>query len=363
MMKDNNSLKKYPKRQIKPYDGMAITADIWAEAHEEHRQTERAHSLSLHGSGIITGFEVVANDPPDKHVFISPGIAIDTAGNVIELTEPKAYDFGNTAEGPLYLLLGHGEREVGGTNKDIRYCQNEVVIAARSTIPKRASVEIARINISDKEEAIKNAENPLHPGMDELDLRFRQAVGPGGKKGIRAALVNLGQDNLDEVQGWDFLIQECERTSSYKLILDTNASLSDAILDYQLVILSAIGTFQVSDNEVSDLSEYLEQGNKLILEALNEDSQASFQELIDQLNRDLEPVDASSILLTKPFLFTSPPEGYNGNQVEIDPQVIYTTAGYRSAWAGKKGEEKLSRADIRTAHEWGVNMISYLLGN
>ena len=157
-MKDNN----FPKKQIKPYDGMSITAAVCAEAHEEHRQTERAHNLFLHGNGIITGLEVVANDPPDKHVFISPGIAIDSGGNVIELTEPVAYDFGNTTEGTLYLLLGHGEREVGGVQKESRYLQNEFVIAARSTLPKRASVELGRITISDIDES--NSETAI--GID-----------------------------------------------------------------------------------------------------------------------------------------------------------------------------------------------------
>jgi hypothetical protein len=361
MMKDTSSLNSFPKRQIKPYDGMAITADVWAEAHEEHRQTERAHNHFLHGSGIITGFEVLANDPPDNYIFISPGIAIDTAGNVIELTETKAYDFGNTAEGTLYLLLGHGEREVGGVNKDIRYCQNEIVIAARSTIPKRASVELARITISEKGEPIKNAENPLHPGADELDLRYRKPIGPGKKKVVRIALCELGKDNAKRFPGWDFLSRECERSTPYKLILDRNNALSEAILDYQMVFIQGADTFQVSKSEVRVLDQYLDLGKKLIIEAHDETSQASFKELLEKLNRELQPVETSSSLLTEPFLFNSPPDGLNGNLVLLDSQVIFTNAGFSSTWAGKAGGTQLSRSDIRSAHEWGLNMIFYCL--
>jgi hypothetical protein len=361
MMKDTSSLNRFPKVQIKPYDGMSITADVWAEAHAEHRQTEHAHNLFLHGTGIITGLEVVANDPPDKYVFISPGIAIDTGGNVIELTEPVAYDFGNTAEGPLYLLLGHGEREVGGVKNEIRYCQNEFVIAARSNIPKRPSVELARATLSGPKKPLKNAENPLHPGLDEIDLRFRKEVGPEIKRPVRVALCNLGQGKTKGFLGWDFLSRECERASSYKLILDPNISISEALFDYQLVFLMGEDTFQVSDREVSVLDQYLDQGKKLIIEAHDEASQDSFQELLEKLNRKPGPIEGNSSILTNPFLFNSPPEGMLGDQVLLDPQVIYTTAGYSLAWTGKAGETQLSRSDIRTAHEWGVNMIIYCL--
>jgi len=100
-MKDNNSAHKFPKVKIKPFDGMSITADVWSQAHEEHRHARRAHTQFTHGSGIVHGLEVVANDPPNRYVFISPGVAVDTAGNVIELIEPVAYDFGDSTEGPL----------------------------------------------------------------------------------------------------------------------------------------------------------------------------------------------------------------------------------------------------------------------
>jgi hypothetical protein len=356
-MKDNN----FPKKQIKPYDGMSITAAVWAEAHEEHRQTERAHNLFLHGNGIITGLEVVANDPPDKHVFISPGIAIDSGGNVIELTEPVAYDFGNTTEGTLYLLLGHGEREVGGVQKESRYLQNEFVIAARSTLPKRASVELGRITISDKDESIRDAEDPNHPALNELDLRYRNPVGPDQKTVVRVALCNLGQDGDNEVAGWDFLSREFERNTSYKLILDQNLPITAALLDYQLVFMTGGGEVQFSEEAVGILDQYLDQGKKLILESQDDTSHQAFQELLEKLNRTLAPISGEGSLLTTPHLFTSPPEGLRGNQVMLDSQVIYTNAGYSLAWAGGTGEVQLSRSDIRTAHEWGQNMLHFCL--
>jgi hypothetical protein len=360
-MTDTNASNSFPKVQIKPYDGMSITANVWSQAHEEHRQTGRAHNLALHGSGIVTGLEVVANDPSDKYVFISPGVAIDTGGNVIELTEPVAYDFGASAEGKLYLLLGHGEREIGGIQKDIKYIQNEFVIAARSSVPKRPSVELARVTISDPGKPIRNADNHLHPGSEELDLRFRNSIDPGIKRPLSVAIGMLGKENPEVTRGWDYLSRELEHSTGYRLIIDHSIPISSELLDFELVYLGWVGSFRVIKRTVSILNQYLDYGKCLIIEALDEAAQKSCNELLEKLNRKLQPVEENNKILTAPFLFYAPPDGFNGNHILLDDQVIFSTAGYSQAWAGKTGGDSLSRAEIRATHEWGVNMILHLM--
>lgn len=360
-MKDTSASNKFPKLQIKPYDGMAVTANVWSQAHEEHRQTGRAHNLALHGSGIVAGLEVVANDPPDKYVFISPGIAIDTGGNVIELTEPVAYDYGESAEGTLYLLLGHGEREIGGVQKDVKYIQNEFVIAARSSIPKRPSVELARVTITDPRLPIKDAENPLHPAAGELDLRFRVPIQPASKRNVRVAISNLGKESTKAAEGWGYLSREMARSSDYRLLIDQEVPLTSALLDYDLVYLGGIGSFRSLKRTVSALSEYLGSGKGLIIEALNEEAQESCQDLLGDLGRKLRPIQDNHSILAEPFLFNDPPGSDNGDQITLDSQVIFTTVGYSYAWTGLAAGNRLSRAEIRAAHEWGDNMIHYLL--
>ena len=41
-------LRMFPRKRIKAMDGMAVTADIWKEAHEYHRQSARFHVLLNH---------------------------------------------------------------------------------------------------------------------------------------------------------------------------------------------------------------------------------------------------------------------------------------------------------------------------
>ncbi len=360
-MNDSGDLNNYPQKYVQPYDGMAVTADVWSLAHEEHRQTSRAHNLCLHGSGIVTGLEVVANDPADQYVFISPGIAIDTAGNIIELVEPVAYDFGKTAEGSLYLLLGHGKRELGGAQKEIRFTQNEFVIAARSSIPKRPSVELARVTLSQPAQAITNASDPRHPGRDELDLRFRKPAGPNQGRPISLALCYLGEENSGIVRGWDFLASEYERTGPNRLIINPWVPISSDLSGYDLLYLAITGEVTIEAETVTHLESYLAQGKNLILEALDPSAEDSCHALLTQLNRTLAPPEDDGNLFTRPFLFTSPPAGINGNQCRLDDQVIYSTAGYSLAWTGVNGETRLTRSEIRSLHEWGLNMLMYSL--
>jgi hypothetical protein len=283
-MDETGVLNNFPRIRIKPFDGMPITADIWAQAHDEHRQARQAHDLFFHGSGIITGLEVMANDPPDQYLFISPGVAVDPAGNVIVLLEPVAYDFGKTIEGELYLLLGHGEREIGGMDKEIRYLQNEFVVAARPSIPKRPSVELARVTLSRRGDAIKNAADPAHPGLEEIDLRYRAVIRPEKKNLQKVAICSLGSElPADMVTGWDYLNRECNRLSQFQLVIDTGLAVTDALKAYSIIYLCGKGSFKVEKTTLKELASLLDQGKSMLVEPWDEPADESFKQMIKGL--------------------------------------------------------------------------------
>jgi len=360
-MKDTSVLSIYPKTRIKPYDGMSVSAAVWAQAHEEHRQASQSHDLLFHGSGIITGLEVVANDPPDKFVFISPGAAVDPAGNVIILSEPVAYDFGSNTEGTLYLLLGHGEREVGGVDSDIKYTQNEFVVAARSSLPKRPSVELARVTLPKSFTSVNNAANPAHPGQGQLDLRYRNKVGPREQKLLRVGLCNLSNEIADVEKGWDALSREITRATDYRLIVDPGVTLSAELLSYDLVYLFSNAAFDLDDKKTGVLLGYLDNGKAIVAEAFSVGGHESFMALFASLKINPQPLKADDPILAEPFLFSTAPRGYLGSEVYRFGKTVYSTAGYGSAWNGKFQDGNSPRADIRSSHEWGINMIHFLM--
>jgi len=360
-MKDTSALNLFPKMRVKPFDGMSVTAEVWAQAHEEHRQALNAHNLISHGSGIITGLEVVANDPPDQLVFISPGVAVDTEGNVIVVPEPLAYDFGGTVEGELFLFLGQGEREIGGVGDETRFVQSEFVVAARASLPKRPVVELARVNLSKVGKAIKDADIPRHPGLDMLDLRFRSQIHALVHQSVRVLVAELGTDEPGILSGWDHLGNFCSQATQYHLIVDKAASFPADLDGFDLVYISGMGKFAPNEAMLKALNEYIKQGKTLFVEALNDAGQEACQGLLDKLKLKVKPLDKKDALLSEPFLFTSSPSGFSGNQVKVGKQVIYSTAGYALAWAGQTTSGASSRTDIRSAHEWGVNLISHCL--
>lgn len=356
-MSETGAFNIFPKNKIKPYDGMAVTAEVWTLAHAEHRQSRQAHDLLFHSSGIITGLEVVANDPPNQFVFISPGAAVDPAGNVIVLPEPVAYDFGSKSEGTLYLLLAYGEREVGGVDQEIKYLQNEFVIAARPSLPKRPVVELARVTLSAAGKAVKNAADARHPGGEELDLRFRNPVGPQLKQRVSVALCGLGGEVPAVVTGWDYLSRECSRFSPYQPVVDANVPCAEILAGYDLVFLSGKGAFKLEAGEIKALRAVLDQGKTLWAEALDAPAEKAFAAVFEKLELELSPLEAGHSLLSEPFLFGAPPEGPLGHQVQLGRQVIFSTAGYSLAWGGGSA----SRAEIRSAHEWGLNLFQACL--
>ena len=360
-MKDNSVLTIYPKMRVKPYDGMSVSAAVWAEAHDEHRQSRRAHDLLFHGSGIIAGLEVLANDPPNQMVFISPGAAVDPVGNVIVLPEPVAYDFGNSADGTLYLLLVHGEREIGGVDQEIKYIQNEFVIAARSSLPKRPVVELARITLSASGKTIKNAADPGHPRSEELDLRYREMIATQTKLRTSVALCSLGARVPEVVAGWDYLARECERSLKIYPVVDTFTTFTSSLAAFDAVFISAKGEFEAGTAEIKALRAVLDGGKKLLVEALDDPASKSCANLFEKLDVKLAPLSSDSAILKEPYLFMKPPQGALGDQVMVSRQVIYSTAGYCLAWNGDLTPEHASRSDIRSAHEWGMNLIQFAI--
>jgi hypothetical protein len=355
-MNDTGAIQIFPKARIKPYDGMSITAEVWAEAHDEHRKMMEAHTLNLHGYGTVCGLRVTANDPPDQYIFVSAGMAVDPTGRVIVLPEPVAYDFGTAVEGELYLMLAHGEREVEGVQREVKYMQNEFLLAARPTFPKRPAVELARVTLSKRGASIKNAADPAHPGLEEIDLRYRPSIEPKVKQLAPVGVVFPGEKVPGVLAGWDHLNAAGRLAEPYQLVVDELPDLQN--LDrYALLYLAGRGRFEVDEAGINELRLHLNAAKWVIMEAFDEEGAGALMLLLSQLGISLQRAAEDSPICRKPYLFAALPEGPGGNQLSFGDGIVFSQGQYALGWNG----EGMARADIRSVHEFGLNLIHYCL--
>ena len=148
-MFNNELLRFFPSKRIKAIDGMAVTADVWEESHEYHRQHLRLHALLQHGTGVIAGMEVIASEPADGSVYILPGIALDSIGQIIAVPEPRAFDLGQMS-GTLHLVISFSESrpQVAGKSAQEdapRYVYGQFSLEAMADLPATPHVELARV--------------------------------------------------------------------------------------------------------------------------------------------------------------------------------------------------------------------------
>src|SRR3990170_3852397 len=94
--------------RVQPFTGLVIDVDTWATAHDYHRRHHQLHLLTLHGSGIAHGLEVLPTVPSSDTVVVEPGIAIDRAGDVIIVPERQRVTV-EEGEHTVYIVLDYVE--------------------------------------------------------------------------------------------------------------------------------------------------------------------------------------------------------------------------------------------------------------
>lgn len=360
-------LSEYPLKRISARDGMAVTARVWREAHDYHRLQAQFHALVSHGPGIVVGLEVIASDPPDSAVYILPGIAVDSAGQTIALPEPTAYDFGEW-RGTLHLLLTYAEsppRADQARDDGPEYIHAEFSVEATPDLPDAPYVELARIRRSSRTAAIVDPADSTRPAANEIDLRFRREVGIQGPEAAVLGVCYAG-DASDSNQGHGLSQLALElRHAGKRVWVDDGVALDERLADYALVYMVAAGKFELDREEMTAVYNYLQQGGTLLFENCraagdDEGADAAFVDLLASMGIELAEIEAGQRLLREPHLFTAAPPGY---ETEDKPQVltgggvIFSTADYGCLWDGSRRGGAASREEIRTALEWGENIL------
>lgn len=380
---------EFPIKRIEPVDGLAVTAAVWKEAHDYHRQQQRFHLLLSHGPGIVAGLNVVASDPPDSTLYILPGMAVDPNGETIVVTQPVAYDVGS-AYGFLYLLLSYEQsRPRAGGSRDAQepeplYIHAEFGIEVRPTLPDTPCVELARLWRQGRDSALLNAQDADHPGPNEIDLRFRQTQG-AGRAAASLAVSHVGQakgskpSDLPHGRGATYLARALRNGLGASGLpiggVDIGVPLAPGLEKYALVYLVGHGAFQLSRDEMNALYAYLQGGGTLLFESCRREvdgdtslADTSFSDLLASFGISCQEPQPASRLLVEPNLFAVPPPGFETKGTPkvlvgdaAGGRIIWSMCDYGCLWQGERRGRAASREEIRTAMEWGANLVAYAL--
>jgi len=364
-----------PTKRIKAFDGMAVTADVWELAHEYTRQQQRFHLMLSHRHGILTGLNIIASIPPDTSIYILPGVAVDNWGQTIILSQPLSYDIGTSAEGLIYILLHYAESrpradKSRGQEGAPMFVHDEFKVSAVTSLPDTPFVEIARVVRSSRTAVLKNAENPLHPDLDEIDLRFRYHAAALPPKVVRIAQNYLGGlTHAQHGEGLNYLAKTLNRESKYRAVVDLDISLENANLShYTLIYLTAQQRFDLPRLALNNLYNYLKQGGTVLMETCQREqtgeppAAASFRDMLASFGFTLADAKLGDHLLADPFLFAYPPRGFEPHGgLQMGEGIILSTYDYAGAWAGLQREKPPTREEIRAIFEWGLNIVTHAL--
>jgi hypothetical protein len=357
-----------PQRRIKPVDGMAVTAEVWEEAHEFHRRALRAHLGLNHGTGIVTGLDVIASDPPDSAVYVQAGVAIDALGNTIVVPQALSYDLG-AAQGPLYLLLTYSEsqpRNEGQRDDGVLYIPAQFSLAAAASAA--GGVELARFQRQGRSAPIVNAADRAQPGANEIDLRYRQFVGR-----TPPTLATIGVSYLGGVKdrrhgrGALVLARAINRAQALHVVVDDNVALKPALARYALLYLVGHAAFQLAPEEMNAIYAYLQAGGMVLYESCRQAADAAkadaiFLDLLSSFGQKIDDLPRAHALLNEPHFFAQPPAGYEAGapgSIRLSRNVIVSSGDYGCVWQGERRSGLADRADLRSALEFGENVVTY----
>lgn len=366
-MSNENPISLFPQQRIKAYDGMPVTADTWEKAHSYHRSALQSHHLFFHGEGILMGLEVVASDPADHIIYVLPGVAVDGAGQLIVLAEPVAYDLGNEVEGPLFLVISHRESTTA-VEKSLKQglpqsINDEFLLIARAQVPEGEWVELARFQRESRSAPIRDAASPQKPGLNEIDLRYRRRTLAAKEKQVTAATAYLGKVKEKAYgAGLARLCSELRAGYQVNLVVDDDLPVDPGLLGYDAIFLVAQGAFKLQEAQASGLKGYLQGGGVLLMEALDEEALESFRTVLTQFKTPLQPPAAGSPLMAAPYLFAAPPPGYHETgQLWEGSGILLSTYYHGRIWNGEMESRLPQRHELRSAVEWGANLVNYIL--
>lgn len=368
-----------PFERLNAVDGLLINAERWLKVQEYHRQRQNFHYQALHQPGIVCGLGVKLIDRkssvPETYrdgrgIQVQPGIAIDLQGNPIIVPQPQNLHINQRPQKDsftIYVVVDYrdpNDLEVSTTQEML---QEKFRLDVKVRPPTNQEIELCRI-ICPGEQKIQLtlAQDILRPGYHHLDFRHRQLATIRPQETITIAQLrhsdrSYGQNfaNLDYLlKATTGLYPQLQANRPVELL-----AIGDSrIQDYDLLYLTGESSTIEDPREITILQQYLATGGVLLIDGLLEadDFNRSALKLTQQLGYSLKPLSKTHYLRRFPFLFAALPPNFHQQPLQIvcDRGLVMIYGNLASLW-GLDEELSLSREQIRSAQELGINILHY----
>ncbi len=377
----------YPTPPIQPFkrlnatDGLLITAERWKQTQHYHRQRQNVHYQAVNQPGIVCGLGVSvipaparnqARDRDERWVQVQPGMAIDLEGNLIVVPKPFDYHIDTELKEAepitVYLVVNYRDPDQLQAQTD-EMVQETYRLEETTSPPRSLDVELCRLLLQAGTVAIQIPEDVFFPGYNQLDLRYRVQVQSRPQAIVRVAQLN--RNDADAARNFfqlEALLQAVEPL--YPPLKGAEevgqVSLSqgiDALQPYDLLYLTGRQKLALNSAELAALKQYLEQGGVLLVDCLPIATKLteSIQALAQKLAQPIQPLATMRHhpIRTRPFLFSALPLAHQQPiQVFGGSGIILIQGEIASAWGLDDGLDT-SRVVLRTAQEFGVNLLHY----
>jgi len=381
-----------PLKRLHVYDSLMMNAQRWLRDREYHRRRQNVQYQSLNQPGIVCGLGVRLIDPPTeapakfrdrRWLEIQPGIAIDVEGNPIIVDQSVNREFRLAIEAPtsgtltVHLVVRYVEPQNLEQKQDAEVIREWFRFEQKTTPPSANEVELCRIKL---QPGIIQLENPIDvffPKVNQLDLRYRTRA-----KARPQALVRVTQMTYSDFEDDDLPTSLSRTWENISYLMQSVAALYPAmqgveqvgqetlrshrtLADYDLLYLTDWQVLNLYEEELDTLSQYLKTGGVLLVEAPTDSADLieSIQTLlVQQLEIPLHSwseLSRNHPLRIQPFLFAALPM-INQQPIQLwQGEGIILVMGELSAAWGLDEELSLSRNDIRTAQELGINILHF----
>ncbi|MEL7039395.1 MAG: DUF4159 domain-containing protein [Cyanobacteria bacterium J06592_8] len=379
-----------PLDRLHVTDGLMINAQRWRLAHTYSRRRQNLHYQSLNQPGIVCGLGVHPTEAPagvqskfkTGWLKVKPGIAIDGEGNPIIIDRPMEFRItdpkpSKTEPIIVYLVASYVDPEELSLRNDHDVVRETFRLDQKTDPPSHLEVEICRINLQPGIVEICQPEDTLFPQVNDVDLRYRIPARSRPHIIMKAAMLSpqASQGMMSEAEGkycqenLTFLMQSVEsldpRMQGISEIEQIHLEGYDTF-DFDLLYLTEQQTRKLGDNQLEILGGYLKQGGTILIEiAIDDDLNQNFKELTDWAKEefnlnfiDWDRLIPDHLLKVHPFLFAIPPNiNYEPIDLILGGGIILIIGSLSKAWG--INQHTLPRTEIRTAQEFGINLLYF----